>query len=249
MNGATASLLVDIGNSRVKWALLQQGQLTASHAMARPAVGEMAQVLAQLPSTAPAAVWVANVAGEAFAAAFDAALQRRWNVAPRHVAAEAEAFGVINGYRQPGQLGVDRWLAMIAARRLAEGPLCVVGCGSALTIDGVRADGRHVGGLIAPGVGLMRRSVIANTAGVRPVEAAAGHGVFGLSTDEALEAGTRYAAMALIERANNAFRESLGDQMVCVITGGEAMGLKDELNVDCRYVPDLVLRGLACYAT
>ncbi|MBS1213524.1 MAG: type pantothenate kinase, partial [Proteobacteria bacterium] len=158
MNPETA-LLVDIGNSRVKWGLGQAGRVTSGEAFPSRSEGlraEMERCWGGLP--APGAVVVASVAGRDAAEILRDWLFSRWGVVPRLVCAEPRAHGVVNGYDDPAALGVDRWVCLLGAHRLHTGPLCIADCGTALTLDALDGAGRHLGGLIGPGLQLMRRS-------------------------------------------------------------------------------------------
>lgn len=243
-------LLLDIGNTRVKWARLLDGKLSfgvpAAH-RGRPLDAVWSMLWAALPL--PRRVVVANVAGAEVAASLAAWCQAHWGVAPEFVASVAVACGVSNGYRQPGQLGVDRWLALIGARHvpeLATHPLCVVGCGTALTVDAVGADGRHLGGWIAPGLALMRRQLEGGTAvfGGGIDVGQGGHG-FGLGTADAVTGGVQHAAAGLVLQAVSLVHGLLGTAPICVLTGGDAATLLPLLSTVARSVPDLVLHGLA----
>jgi type III pantothenate kinase len=143
-------LVLDIGNSALKWGLVdERGVRDAGRVLHRES--GIAAALAMLPaglSTHPDIIGV-NVTGRAAATCVEdwAGRSVRW------LEASATAGGVRNGYEQPRQLGVDRWAALVGARRLGTGPWVVVGCGTALTIDLLRADGQHLGGYIVPGLG------------------------------------------------------------------------------------------------
>lgn len=242
-------LLLDIGNTRVKWARWQEGSLS---------VGEPALYRGELPDSVWSALWgmqplprrvvVASVAGAEIDASLAAWCRARWGISPEFVSAAIEACGVRNGYRHPAQLGVDRWLALIGAHHLQDFSaqhLCVVGCGTALTVDVLTADGHHLGGWIAPGLTLMRQQLevgaAAFTLGIAP---AAGITGFGHETAEAVTAGTQRAAAGLVMQALPLAHDLLGSPPVCVLTGGDAATLLPLLQSAAHVVPDLVLHGL-----
>lgn len=245
-------LLLDIGNTRVKWGRLLDGRLSIGvpavhHGQLLDTVWSM--LWAALPL--PRRVVVANVAGTEVAVSLAAWCQAHWGVAPEFVASTAIACGVSNGYRQPAQLGVDRWLALIGARHVPEltaQPLCVVGCGTALTVDVVDTEGRHLGGWIAPGLTLMRRQLEGGTTVL-----AGGNGVgqggqdFGQETVDAVTGGVQHAAIGLILQAVSLAHRLLGAAPACVLTGGDAATLLPLLSPAARCVPDLVLHGLATW--
>lgn len=243
-------LLLDIGNTRVKWARWQDGSLS---------VGEPAAYRGHLPDLVWSALWgaqpaprrvvVASVAGAEVNASLAAWCRARWGTFPEFVSATAEACGIRSGYRSPAQLGVDRWLALIGAHHLPEFAaqnLCVVGCGTALTVDVLSADGEHFGGWIAPGLALMRRQLEGGAAAFTlGIASAAGIDDFGHDTAEAVTAGTGRAAAGLVMQALPLARHLLGNMPVCVLTGGDAAILLPLLQSEAYVVPDLVLHGLS----
>ncbi len=242
-------LLLDAGNSRLKWAILRNGQFEHGGVMAQPgnAIKEFASATWG-DFDAPDAVMVANVAGEPFRRALNSWVKRHWKRAPENIVATAEQFGVVNAYAEPAKLGVDRWLALLAARELHEGPLCVIDCGTALTIDVLGQDNRHLGGLIVPGIQLMRDALAGRSETIRlQIEQATPQQVtlLGADTGSAVSGGTLYAAVALIDRILADLRAEFGSQLQCILTGGDAQQLQPILSQKCHLEDDLVLLGLA----
>ncbi|MFP5506155.1 MAG: type III pantothenate kinase [Gammaproteobacteria bacterium] len=242
-------LLLDAGNSRLKWALLRNGHFEHGGTLDQTveAIKELANA-AWGHIDAPEAVLVANVAGEPLRRALNAWTKRRWKLTPTYVAADAERFGIRNAYREPARLGVDRWLALLAARELYPGPLCVVDCGTALTVDVLAHDDRHLGGLIIPGMQLMRDALTARAEGIRGQIDQATHEqvtLLGTDTGSAVAGGTLYAEVAFIDRIFADLRAELGSKLRCIITGGDAQRLQPLLGCRAEYQADLVLLGLA----
>jgi len=160
-------LLIDIGNTRIKWAELEAGQLSPQRALAHSTVDHRKLFEDMLGSlSSPERVLIANVGGRAIEAACIGAIRERWTVEPEVIVSSAQAAGVTNAYREPHKLGVDRWLAVIAAHARVNGPACVVGVGTAMTIDGVDGSGRHLGGAIVPGPQLMIESLLKGTSDI-----------------------------------------------------------------------------------
>ena len=160
--------------------------------------------------------------------------------------------GISIGYVEPWRLGVDRFVAMLAAHQLyPRVPLCVVGVGTAMTIDVVGADGRHRGGLIIPAPELMVQTLLHNTQGIRR-RAQGGakdrSSLLGRSTRAAIVEGARSAAAALIDRTVESARAFFGRKPLVVLTGGEASAVRSRLRSRSVEVNDLVLRGLAILA-
>jgi len=247
------ALLVDIGNSRVKWAWLTDGRLGKAQAaeysswrardFARRVVGSRRDI---------ERVLVSNVAADEVSDALAAGARMAGAPQPERVTTQRQACGVTIGYVDPWRLGVDRMLAMIGAhRRFAERPVCAVAVGTALTVDLLGADGRHWGGAIIPAPPLMVASLLSSTNGIRRrAQGGArgrGHALFGRSTRAAIEQGARYAAAAAVDRAVAEGRELIGRKPQLVLTGGGAPGIRPLLRSASVLVPDLVLEGLAAW--
>ncbi|MFT5350841.1 MAG: type III pantothenate kinase, partial [Gammaproteobacteria bacterium] len=128
--------LVDIGNSRIKWAQYRHNSLRSCDACAYDKghlIGSIDPYWREL--SRPTQVFVSNVAGDALATEISAYVDKIWSMTPIYLLVDKEAAGVINGYDDSSQLGIDRWLAMIAARASYQSALCIVDCGTALTVD------------------------------------------------------------------------------------------------------------------
>jgi len=154
-------LLIDVGNSRVKWAF---GTAAGFVALGETPHNEAEDLCALLDAAyAPGEIRVANVAGAEAAVRVAARLQEHFGVAPVFARSAACGAGVRNGYADPSQLGVDRWLAICAAFARYRAPVCVVDAGTATTIDVVSGSGEHQGGLILPGITLMQSALLGST--------------------------------------------------------------------------------------
>lgn len=242
MSGQARILQLDVGNSSAKWRLVQ-----GAKALARGRYrAEDADSEAALLGCAEAvdAIWISSVAGESKESVLSAMLTGRWGVTPWFARSEAQTLGLRNSYAEPASMGVDRWLAMLAARERHPGTrLCVVDAGSALTIDMVSAEAEHEGGYIIPGPVLMERALLLDTDRVRFSEPAEYRLECGRSTAQAVRHGIALAeagavALALRARAGQA-------EPYPVFTGGGGEWLWLELGGHGEYVPDLVLDGLA----
>lgn len=235
--------LFDLGNTRLKCApLLSDG---AGPAVALPhRQGELPAALdAALPERLDVA-HVASVASEPLRVALLQALATR---AERiSLARTQSAFaGLRIAYAQPHKLGVDRFLAMLAAHRRWREPVLVCGVGTALTVDLVDAGGRHLGGRIAPSPELMR-DILHSRAPQLP-ERGGEYDEFGADTEDALASGCEGAALALIERSRAAARARLGREARLLLHGGGADALVARLP-GASFEPSLVLDGLASWA-
>jgi type III pantothenate kinase len=238
------SLLVDIGNSRVKWGIVQDDRIVSGQPF--PSAAEsLAESLDRywLSLPVPHRIYACNVAGSNAEQAITAWTQRHWGDSPRFARSAERGYGVMNGYEKPEKLGVDRWVSLIALREFARGPACVVDCGTALTFDVLDADGRHLGGLIAPGLAMMRRSLVRDTKGIRDIDSGDSR-FFGRSTAAAVKGGVLAACTGLIERSVREAVKELGQVPDLVLTGGDADVVADTLDGPCTVVQDLILRGL-----
>jgi type III pantothenate kinase len=241
-------LLLDLGNTRLKWAL----QVQPEGWLARGAVDwqegartelELAWTGLPRPDTVVAASVVDGVREALVAGVVEGLFAR----APDWLRTPASACGVRNAYAEPQRLGVDRFLAMVAAHADGRAPCVLAGVGTALTLDALAGDGRHLGGLIAPGPQLMRQSLLDATAQVRldrPGE------ILELAdnTADAVVSGCFQAAAALIERFATRMAARLDGAPTLILGGGDAATLLPLLSLPARLSQDSVLRGLAVWA-
>ncbi|MHB1360599.1 MAG: type III pantothenate kinase [Rhodocyclaceae bacterium] len=228
-------LCLDAGNTRLKWGLWDgqawRGRGVLAHA-------ESVQLIDALPEK-PSRVLACNVAGELAAARIEA-LAASLAVPLDWFRSSLAAGGLSNGYDSSTQLGADRWAALLGARSLHDGPALVVMAGTATTIDALDANGVFRGGLILPGLELMRQALARNTAGL-PVA----RGAFRelpTNTDDAIVSGCIAATLGAIERMA---RQLDGGNLLCLISGGAAAALLPHLQLPLRHVDNLVLVGLA----
>lgn len=239
-------LLVDLGNTRLKWAL-RDGERWESGAalMADDLRERLDAAWSALPC--PDRVVVASVASSARRTELEAWIAARWSREPRFVVAESESCGVRNGYAEPHTLGPDRWAGLIGARSLERGAVCVADCGTAVTIDALTSEGLFAGGVILAGLRLQRDALTGRTAGVRALDGDEAS-CLARRTADAVAAGTVYGLAGAVERVWREFEEALGEEMALCLTGGDADTVAGRLSRPFRRVPDLVLRGLACIA-
>ncbi|MFP5349859.1 MAG: type III pantothenate kinase [Gammaproteobacteria bacterium] len=243
MSRTTAPLLIDCGNSRLKWAH------AASDAWRSQAVPYIAASLRDVAQRAfadappPESIWVSCVAGESTCAALAHFLSQRFGVAPKFVRATASAAGVHNRYTRPEQLGADRWVALVGARALTSAACAVIDCGTAVTVDALNAKGEFVGGVIFPGLRLARASLAQATSALDTAPGS-GESCLARSTADAIAAGTRYGIAGAIERVVREFEATLGP-LEWIATGGDAPQVLPLLSAAARHEPDLVLKGLA----
>lgn len=235
-------LLIDAGNTRVKWGLFGDGVWRGEGALEHTCIGELG-ALAQ-GHAGIARVFGSNVAGSAVADAIAQALHGH-APAPQWLRSSAACCGVRNAYDQPGQLGSDRWAALIGAHALHSAACLVVCAGTATTIDILDTDGLFRGGLILPGEQLMRRSLARDTA---QLPFAAGRFVDApRNTADAIASGCLNAQAGAVERMFRHIAHDAG--ALCLLSGGGADTLAEVLDIPFRRVDNLVLKGLAVAAT
>jgi type III pantothenate kinase len=248
-------LLVDIGNTRVKWAPLVDGRMGKQHAAANAGwdAGQYARrVIGRGWTRGEGRIVVSSVAGKQINQLLVTAARQAGAPAPEFVASERSAAGVTTEYLDPWRLGVDRFVGAIGAYHLASGqPVCVVNVGTAMTIDLVDGSGRHHGGAIVPGPALMVESLLTQTNGIRRRAMGGPSGVtslFARTTRTAIGQGALYAAAAVIDRAIEEARALLGSRPLVLLTGGGSTAIKPLVRNTSVSLPDLVLHGLAVWA-
>ena len=236
-------LLVDAGNTRVKWALAAPGAQPGEWIDGGAALHEGLDALgAQWRRAGVTRAIVSNVAGPELRARLADLLgpiEVEW------FASSAARAGLVNGYREPQRLGCDRFAAAIGARALAPGQALVVAtCGTATTVDAVTADGRFAGGMILPGLALMAGALARNTAQLpQATPGAAPPPLFADNTNDAIVSGCLSAQAGAIERAVTGH-----DGAACILSGGAAPYIAPALKVAHRLVDNIVLVGLHAVA-
>jgi type III pantothenate kinase len=243
-------LVIDVGNSRLKWALRGARGWTARGAVANQDIGSLAVRDWQNLERPARAVGV-NVAGEAARVRVEGQLAR-WRLAIEWLTASAHAGGVTNGYPVPAQLGADRWASLVAARRRAVAeneaaprPSNVVKAGTAVTNDAQTSDGTFRGGLILPGVRLMLRALADNTAALRtpPGE----FHDFPTSTPDAIYSGAVQAICGAVGQMRERLRDDAG-AVTCYLAGGALNDIAPRLPPPIEVVDNLVLEGVLVLA-
>lgn len=239
-------LLLDQGNSRLKWALLSEDD----QFLARGALGHDAPLdnaLAQIPGLAGypgiGAVAISSVASDERRQALCAAVVDAIGVSPLLMKSSSVCAGLRNGYTDPFRLGVDRWLAMLGARTRGAGPWLVVDAGTAMTVDAVSAGGVHLGGYIVPGYRMQIAMLGTQTAAVGNVAPAVGIG-WGRDTASAVANGVALEMAAFVDRALVELTGGGDDTCRMLVTGGDADFLAPLLRGASEVDPDLLFRGM-----
>ena len=242
-------LAIDVGNTRLKWAMYEAprpGAAVLAHgAEFLDNIDRMAEgSWANLPE--PACMLGCVVAGDVVRRRVQEQMEL-WNVAPQWVVSTTQEAGLTNGYDHPTRLGTDRWVAMIGAWHhvLAQGrqrPVVVVMVGTAVTVEAIDASGRFLGGLILPGHGIMLRALESGTAGLHvptgEVKA------FPTNTSDALTSGGTYAIAGAVERMVQHVTTHCGEAPACVMTGGAGWKMMPSMTRPFELVENLIFDGL-----
>jgi type III pantothenate kinase len=230
-------LLLDVGNSRCKWAYLENAawlkQGVADHADWSP----MRREFAALPM--PSRIIISNVGGAEMVPRLQE-LCARWPAPLEFVLAQAGQCGVKNGYDDPSRLGSDRWAALIAAWQKMQRACLVVNCGTATTIDALSDKGEFLGGLILPGVTLMQQSLLQRTANLGETKGLPQN--FPRNTADAIQSGVLRATLGAVDHQYDLLKSEAA--VVCILSGGAADQIRPYLKMPVQQVEHLVLEGL-----
>lgn len=240
-------LLLDLGNTRWKMAPAKGGEIGPVDSGPYDDLPGLQAVARRASVRATSLVFASVAAAETTARVVDL-LQQTLNLPVERIGSTDPMPNMVSGYRRPEQLGVDRLLAMVAARARSTEPLCVVDAGTAVTVDFVAPDGQHLGGFILPGIRMFRDCLLANTAIPRDsrIEERA---VLGRDTPTAVALGARYAVAGLVERFTCGSAALFPDRTVqTFVGGGDAEQFLGLLPQPCIKLDHLVLRGLAVVA-
>jgi len=246
------TLLVDIGNSSVKWHLITAAATKKIPVMLQQqypkdiSKSSFIQYWEMLDK--PEKVVVSCVANKHTWQALEQACEELWSIKVERITSVKEGFGIVNAYKQASDLGSDRWCAMIGALHVIESGFIVVDCGSAITIDVVSQLGKHLGGYILPGFSMMKQSLGMHTAEVQvdldfitPILTPSN------STQGCVDSAIYLSVIKLIETVFEQ-QEKQGKEVQCVLTGGDAALVAKLLSIKYVMMPELVLDGLAIIA-
>lgn len=239
-------LELDCGNSFIKWRVLHQGAVFASGVVG--SADELSAALSVLPEKELRAARMVSVRSDEETSSLVGLLAQQFGVVTACARPAQIAAGVRNGYVDYARLGLDRWMAVLGAYRLAGGACLVLDLGTAVTSDYVDANGEHLGGFICPGLPLMRSQLRTHTRRIRYEDDAAEEAmqrlVPGRSTIEAVERGCSLMLRGFVQTQLEMARDYWGDSFSVFLTGGDAGSVKEILPA-ARVMPDLIFLGLA----
>ncbi len=236
---------IDAGNTNLKWRLSLGGQVLAS-GRSDTTFSVIDEEIERL-GCGLSRCRLASVAGDALVARVQAWVHGRYSVRVEEAKVGAEACGLVNSYKNPENMGVDRWLAAVAAFDQCKSACLVVDCGSAVTVELISGDGHHRGGYIVPGLGLMRRSLFQDTDAVKVVATPLATTLSaGKNTADAVNHGLVLMVVGLIEKAlAELVAEASSPSPILWVTGGDGKMLMPHLPASSRFDEQLVLDGLA----
>lgn len=244
------ALLLDVGNSRLKWGVLDDDNIRRTGHITHDSIRErgLREMTSKLPHRVDA-VFASNVAGTSFATRLSGVVGLHCHCDVRFARSERRGWGVTNSYRQPRRMGVDRWVAMVGAWVETQSSCLIVDVGTAVTIDALDDNGVHLGGQIIPGVATMAKSLSRATSDIPLVRASAKRvandlEMFGHNTTAAVREGSQNALVGAIERAIRTL-QSNGYDPTIILTGGDASRILKSLDATPLHRPHLVLQGLA----
>ena len=247
-------LLIDFGNSRCKWALLESEALQEvtvySYVNEEPSQ-HVQEIIQKLPLQKINEIHVVSVLGESFNSAFSTHIANQSGVEVKFYFAQLNSFGVALSYADPLNYGSDRYAAIVAAHHETSGVKIVVDCGTATTVDAIDAQGKLLVGLIMPGIGLMCSSLAGKASGIPFSHEKNSVQLFNDSTQDAVYSGSvmilRHGLYGIVEE----IVRGIDDQVTLYVTGGESgvMGFSSQsfdqsFGVELFKRPNLVLEGL-----
>lgn len=253
-------LVIDFGNSRLKWALFQGDKIKRHNAFAYDAASLKQDLNLQDLPLGNHKIVISCVAGDLLKKQLAEYLVSKGNKNFNYVETQAKQCKVRNSYHEIGDMGVDRWLAMIAAynhpARKSDEAVCVVDCGTAITIDIVASDGQHQGGLIMPGYQTVYKSLMSKTSDIQrsirseekrmmePLSDMKSANVLGNSTKTCVDQGCAQLIMQGVLGIVNQHKKSSLGKLCCVVTGGDGEWLSQAMGNGAINEPFLVLQGL-----
>lgn len=247
-------LEVDAGNTCIKWRLMEykekKNEKILSDIVFSPVSTDVFpdsfyQQLKDLEQVEINEIRVSNVRGERFKNSFSLFCNEQFALKVNYASVQAEFAGLKNAYQDFATLGVDRWLAMLAAYSAVRSAVCVVDCGSAMTIDLVNAGGQHEGGFIVPGIQLMKRSLGEHTANLTYHPDPNISLEPGKKTAEAINHGVLNMLLGMMERV----KKQWGHDLHWYLCGGDAALISPFITWQHELRPELVLDGLALACT
>jgi len=232
---------LDCGNTSIKWRFLTAGNAAPTSS---GSVAELNDLHAMLDQVVGECLFcrVCSVRGENFDRQLSEIIFTRLGLQASFARSTKELAGVVNGYSEPSSLGVDRWLALVAINSLHKNDCLVIDCGTAITADYITSAGKHLGGVIAPGLKLLHSALYKNTC--LPHVSGADKITLADNTEQAIKAGIYSMYMGFVQQQLNCAEQNFGSEFELVLTGGNADLVRQEFAQAIVHI-DLVFVGLA----
>lgn len=239
-------LLIDAGNTRIKCLLLNGSDLKAEvYFASNDYVAGMNSWLMGVKGLGR--IVVSNVIGKEFEDWLTLQCRGLGLVVPEFPKTATMKLGVSLSYEDHSRFGIDRYLAMAAAYELVGGSVLVVDCGTAVTVDAVDENGMHRGGVIMPGIEMMKHALMLKTKEIDE-EDAEGIDVFAHSTSAGVSSGVLMAVVGGIREVLERQSGLINSESQCLITGGSSGVVTEYLGLPCRVCHNLVFDGLKMFA-
>lgn len=241
-------LTVDIGNSRIKWALWQAEKIIA-RGVSGYMDGTVADTINELFSAVekPIRVFAVCVAGKNVSHVLDEWVKQRWQLDVEYLKTEKQFKNIINAYKNPSQHGADRWAGVVAGHlSFPDSSVCVISAGTAITFDLVNKSGQHLGGYILPSYTTMHAGLIADTANVESTASMQYHeqGIPD-NTNDAVKQGLHKLLQAGIRELCQLAQNKMDKSIQIILTGGFAKNILEYPGMPAmHHKPDLVMQGL-----
>lgn len=242
-------LLLDIGNSSVKWGVCQKDNSFESTGLFAYSGKTFEQDIQKNLSILekPSLVLVSNVAGNEVFNSLNTWVMEQWQQECWQPIVTKDYKCLKNSYQDTKQMGLDRWLSMIASWETYQSALCLVSCGTAMTIDLIGNDGNHKGGYILPGIELMQKALINNTVQINSDIKKNPSIEYARDTQTAINNGAFIASVSTINEVIDRFYKEQNVDITCIITGGMANSIQPLLKHSFYNEPNLVLKGLSIF--
>jgi len=251
--------LLDIGNSRIKGGLYSPEGLVSTGLIPSYDAKELTSIdILKLwrSSEAPDGILLSSVASPSLMDIIETRLFSAWKCRIHHVHADSMAYGVSNAYEvHPERLGADRWASLIAAHHYIGKPVCIVDCGTTITFDAIDAWGKHMGGMIVPGLCMMKQALLKKTGRLHgaiqssmPIKTSSGEKWLPANTNQAIEWGILHSAIGFVNHAVMRLEHQCPHGFVRILTGGDAPKIVTSLPGTWRVENDWVLKGLSVIA-
>ena len=239
-------LCIDVGNSRIKWCVWQANDMQ-HNTVAEYELQRLDNLLVKWFSNIEQQdVFISSVAGDQVNEVIALWFSKAWQKQVSFVESERQQLGVVNSYKEVRQMGVDRWVAMLAAYQRYQSAICVIDCGTAVTLDIVDESGKHLGGLIMPGLNMMRQSLFQGANGIRCQDG--NEPLLANNTSDAVSGGCFHLLVSGLNSLYVQYKKQTKNKMVCVVTGGDGEKISKNMDGDCQFEADLILYGLRLIA-